>query len=568
MIIDGGGLVTIDGGHATRLFNVTSWAVNVTFQNITLQNGGYSPTNPPLLTSGGALDTVAYEGAAIAYNQSGGGPTITGAYGTLSLINVKVLNNSITSYDGIDDGGGAVHMKDGILVVANSDFESNSGSYGGALTLLHGIKLVVMNSTFNKNIATGKAKIPSSLGAYSKDQGDNAGKGGAINVDTSGSVAEQIFCNNVFSGNTAVTGIDPSNRSWGGALFLNIDNSEGQQNILVNNTFSNNKSAQVGGAIWTNLDTTIWNDTYTGNTSIHGGAFSQQAEDILIANTTFTGNTNSPQVGSLIPYGAAFDIEHVASALISNCSFASNISAWVAGMYFSTDDKDLSFYPNSFLGNTGANYYGVTLPSSDVLTTSSPGTGAIQSGTRGYKSPGSTVTPPTPTPTPSATHTATSTGTTLTGSEFMIRTEKVSATASNGISGNYGFCLNIAGGSQSAGTAVILYPCTTSDVTKAKSNEVFQWNTAKGLTAYGTMCIVPTSSNGLELEKCDGSAGQVWEYSGSTGSESTDLTLLNPTTGKVIDIPGGTIHSGGITTLEVYSPNGGTNQRWSGPSVN
>jgi predicted outer membrane repeat protein len=143
--IDGGGTITFDGGNASGFFQVF-FSANVVLKRLTFQHGAYS-----------------------------GGVRALENFGTLTLDQVRVLNNSSTlgallnsgtlnvrwsvfsgnaANSAADGNGGAIENSSGVVRISASTFNGNSaGHYGGAIYSDSAVSIA--NSTFNANSATG-----------------------------------------------------------------------------------------------------------------------------------------------------------------------------------------------------------------------------------------------------------------------------------------------------------------------------------------------------------------------------------------------------------------------------
>ncbi len=150
--LDGGGLLTISGGNARRVFIVNS-GITFAVQNLTLSNGNASSISSGggngggILNNGGAVTVTNSTLSSNFTNQSGGGiynnagsVAITG-----SLLDGNYLNSDTS-------GGGGLYNLNGTVAVANSTFSNNYAGYGGAIDVSGGTATVV-NSTLSSNTA-------------------------------------------------------------------------------------------------------------------------------------------------------------------------------------------------------------------------------------------------------------------------------------------------------------------------------------------------------------------------------------------------------------------------------
>jgi hypothetical protein len=139
LTINGGGVITLDGGSSTQLLLITSSA-GTTLEHLTLAHGqapNATPTGGALLVSGSDL-------------------TLTGDTFT---------NNNATGDAAHDAKGGALYMTGETLTVQTSTFKHNGASdttigrsaYGGALYYTGGGTVTITGSTFNDNTAQAQA---------------------------------------------------------------------------------------------------------------------------------------------------------------------------------------------------------------------------------------------------------------------------------------------------------------------------------------------------------------------------------------------------------------------------
>jgi hypothetical protein len=181
LTINGGGVITLDGGSSTQLLLITSSA-GTTLEHLTLAHGqapNATPTGGALLVSGSDL-------------------TLTGDTFT---------NNNASGDAAHDAKGGALYMTGGTLTVQTSTFKHNGAidttigrsAHGGALYYTGSGMVTITGSTFNDNTAQAQAV------AY----------GGAI-----ASFASATIGNSTFTGNSAtIAGGSSSSAALGGAIY-------------------------------------------------------------------------------------------------------------------------------------------------------------------------------------------------------------------------------------------------------------------------------------------------------------------------------------------------------------
>ena len=155
-VIDGGNLVTLDGGGQVR--------------QLLLNNGNFDATTPTL-----TLQNITLANGHGTDNAGTGAPTGGGAIyrygGTLNVINSQFINN-VGPASGQDSAGGAIYSVGvGTTTVVGSTFNGNQSSDGGALGNL-GASVDLVNDTIQGNQATGTGGNPG-----------NGGNGGGVYMD-------------------------------------------------------------------------------------------------------------------------------------------------------------------------------------------------------------------------------------------------------------------------------------------------------------------------------------------------------------------------------------------------
>jgi hypothetical protein len=263
-VIDGGGLVTLDGQQAVEIlrFDSPNYRANdttVTIQHLAFINAKTNPVQAiptaPAPCSQGFDDG---EGGAI-YMRDG---------------NLVVIDSIFTSNKaaplGPDTGGGAIYIngsKRGVLVVS-STFTSNSGSNAGAIGALNS-ELDVYNSLVTKNTATGhdaNNDDPSKCSVINNGQNEigSGGNGGALYADGNG--FNVVVCGDDIETNAAGT------NAFGGGIFFTSDDWSGTLYII------DSKLAGNTGGHWTNVK--------GGAVTNAGTAVGTNAKAIVITNSS------------------------------------------------------------------------------------------------------------------------------------------------------------------------------------------------------------------------------------------------------------------------------------------
>jgi hypothetical protein len=226
-VIDGGNLVTLDGGGQVRqlLLNTNNFDATtptLTLQNITLANGhGTDNAGTGAPTGGGAV-----------YRYGG----------TLNVIHSQFINN-IGPASGQDSAGGAIYSVGvGTTTVVGSTFQGNQASDGGALGNL-GASVDLVNDTIQGNKATGTGGNP----------GDG-GNGGGVYMDGAHIVIK--MCGTHIDSNQG--------NAYGGGLFF-VDDALAGTAAIDQSFFDGNSTAFAGGLYLQGATGTLTNSSVINN---------------------------------------------------------------------------------------------------------------------------------------------------------------------------------------------------------------------------------------------------------------------------------------------------------------
>ncbi len=286
--IDGGNLITLDGGGNTRLLSFNSANFQATtnkfiLQNITLQNARSSgmaiPPAPAPCSQGTVLE--------------GGGAAVYVRDGVLQVFNATFKTNT-GPVTGPDVAGGAIYTLGSLgTTVVGSTFTSNRASNGGAIGALFG-NLSVYNSSFSSNSATGNgANSTSSSCSVSGNEVGNGGNGGAISIDGGESFAVTV-CGSTFSQNAAGSG------ALGGAIFRTPDAAI-QTTTIDRSTFDRNSAPSGGALYFHNSNLVITASTLSNNSAMgSGGALFTDTSNLTFSNDTFFNNQALVGLGGAI----------------------------------------------------------------------------------------------------------------------------------------------------------------------------------------------------------------------------------------------------------------------------
>lgn len=319
-LIQGGGVITITGGLATSLFHVVAPAT-LTLEDITLDSAYNVNSDGGAIVSSG---TLSLKDVTIKNSQTGtaycGGAIW--ASGAVSIVESKFEKNTAGSGGAICTGS----LGTARLQVTNSSFISNqavntTSSFGGAIWVGPAAKLVFTNGELNSNTARKGGAIYAASNAsvtltgigqpVSVDSNTGSTSGGAIYND--GGHLEIINAN--FIGNKTLTNI--TSDGYGGAItnlgdmrlydsFLDVNQSHfggavfvggsvsGAQASIERTIFEQNQAAELGGGLYTNVETTtvtVTNSVFEGNIAGAGGGIARYNANLSVSKSSLTRNT-------------------------------------------------------------------------------------------------------------------------------------------------------------------------------------------------------------------------------------------------------------------------------------
>lgn len=285
LVIDGARDVTLDGQDLARILRIDS---------------SFERDTPHVIVQ----HLTFVRGHAEGSDLEGGGAAIARTGGSLDVIDCAFIDNH-GNVDGQDTQGGAIYAAGGgATTVVGSSFTSNSCSDGGALGALNS-DLVVVNSDFASNEATGNGGNPG-----------NGGNGGTIYVD--GNERSLTMC--------GVRIEDSLANAFGGAVFrigyqftepTNIDRVVIDGAAIEDVVPSMAGGLYLQGTVVTMTATTIMNSSAVSA----GGAYFGPGSTLHLANVSFLDNTASSGLG-----GGVF-LDGTLGGDIVNCTFAGNRAA-------------------------------------------------------------------------------------------------------------------------------------------------------------------------------------------------------------------------------------------------
>lgn len=295
-VVDGGGLVTLDGNDATRLFYLDSDYNTVTprlvVQRLTLRRGRAPAGGDDTAQGGGAI-----------YRDGG----------SLTVIDSVFVDNHAPEA-GQDVAGGAIYaFGGGDTIVVGSTFSNNAASNGGAIGSLNG-DLTIINSAFTANAATGTDGNPG-----------NGGCGGTLYQDGRDEVT--ALCGVRITGSRA--------GAIGGAVFR-VSNDATGSFAMDRSTIDGSEVTEVGGGnagglYLEDLDVSITRSTISRNQAHFGGGLWLNAGTVLLENSTIADNTATGSNGGGLWLGNG------PTGTVRNCTIAGNratAAGQVAGAIF------------------------------------------------------------------------------------------------------------------------------------------------------------------------------------------------------------------------------------------
>ena len=343
--IDGGNLVTIDGGDAVRILDFDhedfrTNSITLTLQHLTLAHGHAhgTMTYPPEMSpcSQGYYD--------------GYGDALQMRDGKLVVIDVTFESNQAAEI-GPDVGGGAISML-GCLggAIVSSVFHANTASNGGAIESLNS-DFDVYNSTFDSNVAEGNGANSNDMTMCSvfdpmtkQYQVGSGGNGGAVAID-GGSDGTHTFCGVHFTNNQS--GVN----ALGGAIGRTPDMAM-QTTVIDRCTFDGNHADSAGAGYFHNSTLQVTATTFSNNVAVHGsGALQADATVFALLNDTFSANN------AMAGLGGALSLFNGGTGTIAFTTFVGN-QANGGDPYFGAaigGDPTLSLVSDLFANNTAQN---------------------------------------------------------------------------------------------------------------------------------------------------------------------------------------------------------------------
>ena len=289
LTIDGGGVVTISGGNASRLLRVRS-SGTLNLRGLTLTKGFQNGDGGALINEG----TTDIQNCRFIENQAGG--TSSGG-AILSLGRLTITNSEFTGNKAV--GGGAIYPRfaGAVTTISGCVFSDNqatggsSNGWGGALLLWDGAPVTISDSNFTNNRAHEGGAINvrqnSRLTVGTSTFTNNSARASAGAVQNLGT---GVVTNSTFTGNSAAAS--------GGAISNSRNDIDNTDLSVTNTTLSGNSATSVGGGIATGANARLTNVTLSGNSASVGGGAAVSGSS-TITNSTFSGNSATTAGGGL-----------------------------------------------------------------------------------------------------------------------------------------------------------------------------------------------------------------------------------------------------------------------------
>jgi hypothetical protein len=295
--------LTVSGGEASRVFDLSASGIDVTLRDLTIADGLATDTTVmgplgPVTLGGGILN----EGAdltlarvAVNNNQAvganiGGGGGVANVFGASLTIEQSAFADNVAAGTSVDSpGGGIFSDAASALTVRQSTFTGNRALDGGAISVWGGSSAAVSDSLFTDNLARGNDGGPGQDATPTDNAGGIFATDESILVDPAGStltVASSTFTGNVVrasDGGAGGPGTDGGSggQAQGGAISIYGVTSLAD---VSDSVFTNNRA--IGGNGGSGGEGA---DGGTGGVGT-GGAISQADATFTSTDCTFNGN--------------------------------------------------------------------------------------------------------------------------------------------------------------------------------------------------------------------------------------------------------------------------------------
>lgn len=269
--------LTINANSASRVFNISDTAGNVSLRGLTLHDGDAGAGN-----NGGAIFSLSLGTLSIANSTITGSTAANGggvfAVGDI-LVNSSTIGGPAVGAANSADGSGGGIYSEGKVTIRNSTIAGNTAVNDGGGVFAD--TMIIDNSTIG--------------GFNAADENDAGGNGGGLNAGTL-TLTNSTIAGNTANGNgggaIAVTAvIQNSTLSGNSATTGNGGGVNGYNVMLRNSTVAGNEAVTLdGGGVWGNR-VTLQNSTVTDNDAGDdgGGVFANNR--LTMHNSIVVGNT-------------------------------------------------------------------------------------------------------------------------------------------------------------------------------------------------------------------------------------------------------------------------------------
>jgi hypothetical protein len=336
----GAAQLTISGGNASRVFDVTS-SQPVVLSGLTISNGnGVVNKNQSHNGDGegGAIlndTTLTIRGCTVSGNSASyGGGAVANLGSGLSITSSTISGNTAGQYGGGIWGNGAD------LTISGSTLSSNTSHYGGAIDMPGGT-LMISTSMFSKNTASNwggaiyaYVSFPSTISGTSFTGNTCPYDGGAIFHDGP-ELLTLTGC--TLSGNFA---------GVGGGIFNSGTLTVGGSTLSDNSATGYSGQVGNGGGIYNSGAITVRRSLFTGNSGDLGGGVCNNGfgATLSLASSTFTRNTASDSGGGTYNLG---------TLALTNCTLSLNSAGHGGGICVNTGGT-LNLINTIVAGNTAS----------------------------------------------------------------------------------------------------------------------------------------------------------------------------------------------------------------------
>ncbi|MGD8586633.1 MAG: choice-of-anchor Q domain-containing protein, partial [Chloroflexota bacterium] len=262
--IDGGGLITLSGLQANRIFIVNS-GITLTLDNITLDNGTAASGNGGTISNAGNLvmtNSILQNSHAPA--GWGGGIFNTGS---LTLRDSQLLSN-VTGAGAY--AGGAISNSGGDVLLDSVLVQDNHAGYGGGIDSVG--SLTVLNSEITNNFADDAL-------------GGGLTLGGTITITNT-----KIILNHALLGGGGINATS--------AAYLTIEDSTIAYNEVTTNSLGDGR----GGGILNDGELTLRRVTLDNNYAQYGGGLQDTGSTTMIFDSTVSNNIAKYSAGGIAKY--------------------------------------------------------------------------------------------------------------------------------------------------------------------------------------------------------------------------------------------------------------------------